>query len=607
MSERRLLVTARRRGLSRLDDFAEEPPPDPSIEALVAATGRPLAGEPLWLTGGEPTLRGDLPQLIEALAAAGHTVGLITDGLPLAKAGAVAPLIGAGLARARVTLHAPRADAHDFFVERPGAAKLAVRAIGRIKAGGVGVELGATVTRSTQTLLSELVQLAASVGASAVTLRRLTLRGRAEAEAIMLSPRLALLEPYLLAAVAEGARRSVAVRLEGFPACAMRGADAARISTDWLVVPGDAWLAVRDALAPPAARGACPNCPGAPRCAGAPADYVARFGFAEFRSELGAAPVPAQGGAPSGVPMPPPPRAGRAPATRLARVRALAGRPIGGDPIALPVTAPPPKVIRVRFAAPPRVACAVCAGDEVGLEPESTRRVRLRLVRAAQEGASVLRVASAGSLAHPAAAALLRETTLLGFHRVEIAGEASALADFSDAELFVLKGITRLDVALYGPDAAQHDAHTGRAGSFAAALTGARRLSQLAGVEVGSYAVLHDAGEVRAYAAAWRSGALLGEPCFRLSPRGAALSACADALAALDPPAATALARVLPGCLQGRGTDALEGGVTFEDGLDFAAQPNPSDRCGSFRSCTCSSPPPGCVGWAEGWAGEPAA
>lgn len=603
MTEWRLVATTRERGKSRLaSPFGARSAPDPSIESLATTARKAKNGDGtarLFVSGGEPTLRADLPLVIAKLAESGQDVGLACDALALAADGALNPLVDAGLRRVRVTLHAARADAHDWLVGQPGAAKRVVRAIGRARALGLGVEIAATVTRSTMPLIGELCELAASVGVERVLFSRVVVRETDDL--VVLTPRFGLLEPYLVNAVAIGIEKKVSVELHGFPECAARRARKSfvpRGGVRWLVPDG-----MPEPIEPESLAG-CPSCPGLPRCGGAPRDYVERFGATEFRSEQ----LTGEGGALLGVEPgvaavpPPPPRANRAPVTRLEPVRTLIGRELGGDPLLDKLAAVPPRVLRFRFPAPSRIACPICSDGPS--EVEATRNLRARLVRAAQEGAHVLRIASAGSLAHPKAAALLREATLLSYERVEVAGEASALASASDAELYALKGITRFDIALFGPDAETHDAHVGRAGAFEAARSTAERIAKLAGAQIGSYAVLHDEQLVAGFARAWENGALLGDPCFRLSPLGGDLRALAAVAAKLpDGPGRTALARVLPTCVFPRenAPPPLDGGTAFEEALDPSLPPSASDRCGTFEPCVWCGETASCTGMATGW------
>ncbi len=340
--------------------------------------------------------------------------------------------------------------------------------------------------------------LARRLGASALQLSLLRARGAAERSFASLAPRLPLLSRALEDAEREARRRGLELVLASFPACA--AGNLARLCSDpravrWLVPAAAPWGAYREALDAPATSPGCSVCPGPPACAGAPGDYVAAFGWDELE------------------------------------------RRKSEEPVAIL------HCCNERFGGPSRVACPSCGQhtDEAAA-PEPSRDIRQRLVRAAGRGASLLRVESAATLAHPDAAALLADLALLSFERVEVAGEASALDEMSDAELRALRFLSRLDVALYGPDADRHDAHMDRPGSFAAALRGAERLARLAKVPVGAYAVIHDAADVADYARAWEGGDLPGEPVFQLSPHGGSLAELARAAASLAPgPARAAL------------------------------------------------------------------
>jgi hypothetical protein len=613
--DERLVVTARTRPHGRLDERLGATPADPSIAELSAIAQR-ASGSTLWLSGGEPTLRADLPELIAALAAPGRELGLASDALALAGEGACEALKSAGLGRLRATVHSARADAHDWLGEARGSLKRALRALSIARGLDLAIELQATVTRPTMAHLVELVELTARLGARQLHLRRLTARGAAAAELVMLMPRLSQIEPLLARAMVVAEGLGVELALHGFPWCAARRAEGCRASApSWLVADGAAWQALAQELGEAPTNGACAGCPGTPLCAGAPADYVARFGSNEFRSEDASAAKRAlvtAGAEPEASVTPPVPRWGRSPSTRSRHVRAQARLPAHGDPLAERALRHHAEVLRVRFGAQARVSCATCGdGPEPG-PPEPTRLIRLRLVRAAQEGARTLRVASAASLAHPSAAELLRETTLLAFERVEICGEGSALGAMSDAACYPLAPLARVDVALYGPDAEEHDAHMGAPGALADTLAGLERVARVAGCAVGSFAVLHDEHQVAAYARAWQLGTLPGAPAFRLSPRGGSLAALAAAARGLPERAsALALARVLPRCLfapegaEPAAPSSEGGGVHFGDGVDPSVLPSGSDIHGMFRPCVCGPElERHCPGLALGWSAD---
>jgi len=242
--------------------------------------------------------------------------------------------------------------------------------------------------------------------------------------------------------------------------------------------------------------------------------------------------------------------------------------------------------------------------------------VRARLVDAARHRPAVLRLVGAELLAHPSAAALVFDAVRL-FPHVECAGEASAVAKWSDADLRRLKDLQRIDVAFYGPDATSHDAHCGIPGSFAATLRSVDRLREQS-IAVGAYAIVHDAGSVPLFAEAWNRGELPGQPRFRLAAHGSSLEELVECARRLPAgPARSALRAVLPHCLCEqagvRADDGSTAGSAEEDegqsfGVAFGRRvgyaPCGSDPVGAFASCdddanACTVI--GCPGTALGW------
>lgn len=415
------------RGASRLDH------PDPAVAAVpAAAVWEAAPAGPVWLGGGEPTLRADLLELLAGLRARGATPGLETDGEAFVLPGVPAALAGAGVRALRVALHSPVAAAHDWLVGRPGAAKRALRAVSLARDAGLHVDLVATVTRPTMDHLPALGALAAGAGVRALRLRRLRASGPAAAGFITLAPRYGLMEPLLEECVARAAAAGVRVRLDGLPRCAAPRAPAAAFRAE----------------AGPHAPG-CPACPGAPLCGGAPADYTAVFGRAEFDSEAGTTPgrPVAAPPVPGVAPAPPPARHGRAPATRLRAVRRQAAFPdLGGDPQAgEPPRHPPPATVTLRFAGP-------------------TRALRAEVLRLAQERPGAIRVADDASIAHPAAAELLREC-LRAAPVVEIEADLRPLAHLPEP---VLAGLRGLRARHTGPPDPAAEALTDRLHAWAA-------------------------------------------------------------------------------------------------------------------------------------------
>ena len=544
------------------------------LAAARAAAGRPGA---FLIGGGDPLRRADLLTLLHDLAALRpENLGICTAGTGVTST-VIDQLRSAGVRRVSVPFHSPRRDAHDWLVGQPGALRTALRAIRTCVETGMAVEAEVVVTRPTMPHLAETIDVLTRAGVRTISLRRLSAVDVEAPQFVVFSPRLSLLADDLERAATIALQRRARFVIRDFPLCV-----APRLQRLFARADAEVWLTEDGAVDARIEGGSgCPTCPGAPRCAGAPADYVARFGWEELAD----------------------------PAPIAARVE---------ENVAAQQSVPSSGTMVLAWRGPRRVRCDTCAdtrpgaGEHAMAGPEPTRVVRARLVEAARFRPAVLRLACAELLAHPNAAALLFDAIRL-FPRVECAGEGSAIVKWSDVDLRRLKDLARIDVAFYGPDATSHDAHCGIAGSFAATLRGVERLREKTSIEVGAYAVIHDARAIARFVEAWSRGELPGEPRFRLAADGSSLDDVLESARRLPAGAArAALLAVLPRCLceeagldEHRSVESAAGeafGVAF--GRRIAYAPRGSDPVGAFarcnddgNACTVS----GCPGTAIGW------
>ena len=533
----RLVVHPARRAAGHTDwPVAETEPelaelPVPSLDALAHAADTHRPAGITWLSGGEPTLRADLPELIARLHGSGHTVGLDTDGLALHQPRVLQALHDRGLRWLRLPLHSMLPAAHDWIEGTPGSARRVKRTAAAARA--VGLQLAGTVlvTRSTVPHLVDTVRTLAALGARRVHLRRPRTRGVAGTVDVTVSPRLGLSEPYLEAAVARGRDASVPVRLDGFPRCAAPRVRSAAFTHDveaW-VLPAELDAALGPLLAEPAPAPPCPRCPGPPTCAGPSAAYVARFGRVEL-DDPGLSPTARPSPRPlefGTTPAVPPPRDGRSPATRLRfAVRQAAVGDLGGDPTAGMDHNPTAPLVH----------------DLSG----PTRDVKLELVRLAQAGPAPVLIDAGPRLTRPEAHALLRELLRLGFTEVTVAGDVTALGRRTRRALARLKGVHRFVGELWHPEPALHDALAG-ADHHAATLSALHALAGATGAELGVTGLLPArpaADGLAPWHTAWTPDGLPGDPAFRFTaaPDGPAWE---RHLSAAPPPVADALRKAL--------------------------------------------------------------
>lgn len=108
-------------------------------------------------TGGEPTLRSDLPELITYAKAKGMRVNLITNGLRCSDPEYTNTLVAAGLDSAQVSLEGPSPEVHDATVQHPGAFAKTTQAVHVLRAAGIHTHTNTTICGSNRHHILDLV------------------------------------------------------------------------------------------------------------------------------------------------------------------------------------------------------------------------------------------------------------------------------------------------------------------------------------------------------------------------------------------------------------------------------------------------------------------
>ncbi|MDD8013433.1 MAG: radical SAM protein [Acidobacteriota bacterium] len=128
-------------------------------------------------TGGEPTLRDDLPELITFAEDLGAITGLLTNGVRLADASYVRLLKDAGLDYVQVTLESAQAFVHDRMVNSD-AFRLTVQGIRNVLAAGIHVLTNTTITRDNRDSIPELVPFLKELGVRSFAVNSIIKAGR---------------------------------------------------------------------------------------------------------------------------------------------------------------------------------------------------------------------------------------------------------------------------------------------------------------------------------------------------------------------------------------------------------------------------------------------
>jgi radical SAM protein with 4Fe4S-binding SPASM domain len=163
----------------------------PSDEALVPGNELPTGSwkrilDKAWelgiphiiFTGGEPTLRADLPELIAYAEHNGQITGLNTNARRLSDAHYVETLVQAGLDHVQITLESSDAGVHDRMVQAKGAFLQTVKGLKNVLASPLYVMTNTTMLRTNVHTLPAMLDFLAEMGVPTIGLNALIYAGR---------------------------------------------------------------------------------------------------------------------------------------------------------------------------------------------------------------------------------------------------------------------------------------------------------------------------------------------------------------------------------------------------------------------------------------------
>jgi MoaA/NifB/PqqE/SkfB family radical SAM enzyme len=204
------------------------------------ARGAAAGFDKLMLIGGEPTLREDLPALIQRGRELGfRSITITTNGQRIHEATLRAKLLQAGLTHVQISLHAADPAQHDAFVDQIGAGERALASLDACLAEPA-LELALTSVVAAPTLdglpaMIELVAAASARRARAIPYYLQVLRpvGRARHHLEQLVPKPRALAEGLRRALVLAERLDVRALYTNLPVCALPGLE---------LLSADRWL-----------------------------------------------------------------------------------------------------------------------------------------------------------------------------------------------------------------------------------------------------------------------------------------------------------------------------------------------------------------------------
>ncbi len=129
-------------------------------------------------TGGEPTLREDLPELIAYAESLGQITGLNTNARRLSDPRYVARLVDAGLDHVQITLESHDPDIHDRMVRVKGAHRQTVQGLKNALESPLYVMTNTTMLRDNVREIPQTLDFLAEIGVPTVGLNALIYAGR---------------------------------------------------------------------------------------------------------------------------------------------------------------------------------------------------------------------------------------------------------------------------------------------------------------------------------------------------------------------------------------------------------------------------------------------
>lgn len=255
----------------------------------VLAEGR-ARSDGVVFTGGEPTMRPDLPDLVAHARALGYRrIQIQTNGRRLAYLPYARHLVERGANEFSPALHGHQAALHDALTAAPGSFEQTVAGIRNLKALGQLVVTNSVVTRANHRHLPELARLLVSLGVDQLQLAFVHPVGTAGELFDEIVPRMSEAAPYLLAALDIGLAAGVRALTEAVPFCVLPGHEdcvAERIIPDTTVVDAETVIDdyTRYRLEQGKLKGPdCARCRHDAGCEGPWREYPERFGWDELR------------------------------------------------------------------------------------------------------------------------------------------------------------------------------------------------------------------------------------------------------------------------------------------------------------------------------------
>jgi len=249
--------------------------------------------EAVVFTGGEPTIRKDLPELVNFAKDLGfESIQIQTNGRMFAYKKFCQDLIKNGANEFALALHGNTAQLHDSLTTSPGSFDQTTAGIKNLKSLGQRILMNTVITKPNHKYLPQIAKLLISLSVNQfqfafIHINRLILQDQKLIDEIV--PRKSKIMPYIKEGLQIGINAGVSVMTEAIPYCFMKGYEnyiAERVIPDGAVY--DATWSIENYKEYRKTEGKtkgpnCPKCKYYKVCEGPWKEYPQIFGWDEFK------------------------------------------------------------------------------------------------------------------------------------------------------------------------------------------------------------------------------------------------------------------------------------------------------------------------------------
>lgn len=186
--------------------------------------GRETGCEGIVFTGGEPTIRKDIIELVKHAKDVGYRVIQIqSNGRMFSYMDFVKKLIKAGANEFSPALHGHTPEIHDYLTRSPGAYKQVVRGIKNLRELDQYILMNSVINKVNYKYLPELAELFVSLKVDQFQFAFIHAIGNARENFDSMVPKKSDVMPFIHKALDIGIKAGVDVMVEAYPFCFMQG------------------------------------------------------------------------------------------------------------------------------------------------------------------------------------------------------------------------------------------------------------------------------------------------------------------------------------------------------------------------------------------------